>query len=227
MIQIKDVPPVVLAILLCASVVPLLCFMSPKLVMYLVYDKSYLRKLELWRLFTGVFVTGVSLALLMRFYFIYKFSMLILEFKCCIDHVPTEMELVFFMFTMFVPLMIGNQLEGINTFSECIPIALIRYFSELVSDDFRLNFFGTVMSAKMYSIVSLVIDYVLNGGSSKVYYGFVYALAYVYLRRNVFGVPAVFVKMVERIKEIKIERMFSPTGMGRRLGDGKRSKKKD
>ncbi|ELQ73876.1 putative membrane protein [Trachipleistophora hominis] len=227
MLQLETVPPVVLAILLCASVIPLLGLLSPQFTMYFVYDKSYLKRFEIWRLFTGIFVTGVSISLIMRLYFIHKFSSLILEYNCRIDHVPTEIELAFFMFTMFVPLMIGNQLEGINTFSECIPIALIRYFSELVPDNFRLNFFGTIMSAKTYSIVSLAIDYVLNGGRSKVYYGFLHALIYVYLRKKVLRVPAVFVEMIERAKRIKLERLFRTPEVGRRLGGEKKNKKKD
>lgn len=217
MLQYKEIHPVILAILLCASVIPLMSEMSPKTAQYFVYDIRHMKKLEIWRLFTGIFLTRFSIALLMRLYFAYKFMAMILEYNCRIDTVPPDVELALFVMFMFVPLVLSNLIEHLNTFSECIPLALIRYFSELIPESFKLNFMGLVISPKTYSLLSLCVDYILNGGRTKVYYGLLYAMLYVNVRRHV-SVPKLLLDGIEKMKKIRMNGIFGVVREGRRVG---------
>lgn len=230
MIEFKDLPPTALVFFFLCAFFPLLVFLSPKTYMYLIYDYSYLKRMELWRPFTGIFVANTAnnnLFFIFRMYLICSFTILILKYGVKIDNTPPEQEFSFFVFCMSVMLVVGNCIDGLHTFSECISIALIRYFAELITDDFQLSFFNLTLSPKMYSIISLAVEYLINGGRMKNYWGFLYAWGYVALRRRV-GMPG-WVDKVHGVfgkvdwKNLSWKKLMGGMGMdgGRKVGRAK------
>jgi hypothetical protein len=215
--ELAKIPRATRVILLVSASIPIMISAFPMLIKYLYYDTESLKTLQLWRLFTGIFISNFDVNLIFTLITRYQLLMFIDGQKLKVTSTNHEVELLFFVFTFSIPLGFSNLIEGLVSFSSNINMALIKYMCSLVDPEAMVNFFGFQINSLYFPYYYFIFDTLISRGSSKCYYGLVHAVIYIYVRRRFLEIPTWFISLYNRANGINLRnKRFK--GVGRRVG---------
>lgn len=197
---LKSIPFATRTIMFLSILIPVMPFLFPTMAKYVYFDLSFM-PLQFYRLFTAIFLAPISFSLLFnlitRFQILYTIENAQLSFRS-----TSKCELLFFIITFSMPLLIANMLEKITTFNESINMALVKLMSALLPFDTNVSFYGFMVNSSHLPYYFFFAELAMTKLETKSYYGLVYACVYIHIRRNGFLIPQLFENGVEALENI-------------------------
>lgn len=193
MIQIPKATKIIMTLSL---LIPIVTLVSPHLIKYMYYDIRFLKTLQLHRPILSIFLSSVDINLVFKLLLRYQTLTTLENGNLRIDNIDTQIELLYFTLTFVIPLFFANLSEGIVTFSESIDMAYVKLMCDLMPRGSMISFFNFNIDSSYFVYYYFFYELAMSKLRSKCYYGLVYAACYVYFRRNLGGVPDIFVAFV-------------------------------
>ncbi|TBT99615.1 hypothetical protein CWI37_1279p0010 [Hamiltosporidium tvaerminnensis] len=215
--ELKKIPRITRIILTMSILIPVLFTMSPFLSEYLYFDAEYLKRLQIWRLITGIFVSTFDINLVFILLTRYQILKFIEMSKLQIDAISHEIELTFFILSFSFTLFLANFISELGSFNQCINMALVNYMCRLCGTDNMISFFGFSISPIYFPYFYGFYEYIISKGTSKFYYGLIHSVSYIYLRKKLFKIPQCYINFYTYIlSRINCPKGFK--GVGRKIG---------
>lgn len=182
-----------LIIMFFSTAIPIIISLQPKIYEYLFYDKKYILKFQLWRLYTTIFINTLDINLLFTLFTRYSLLNTIEKYKLCING-DYEIDSLFFIFTFPITLILGNLLIDLKTFSSSFNMAIFRYVCQFVPE---INFYGFHIPSEYALYVYLGFE-ILTGRNFNAAFGLLHAIFYITIRKKIV-IPLFFDKLCRKI----------------------------
>lgn len=195
--MLEKVPPATLFITSISLVIPLIISSFPHLSKLIFFNPKFPFSI-ISAIFADNFTISTFTTCLMRAQLLFAIE----------SRMNREIEIIFYTLTLIFPLLISNLLENLQSFNSSVNMAYICMLSTLQTE---FDLFGVSVDHNLLPIIYMALDYVLNQGRTKAYYGFIYGFLYFKLVK-IFNlrIPRRFIQFYRRIKNnLKKKPVFS------------------